>query len=208
MWDMSSFFAALLIYSIGTASPGPGNLSIANAAMNYGRKAGLVLATGVISGSICWGLLTAFGVSAILVSSHGFIVWLKLLGAAYLLWLASKALRSAFRPGELSARPAQAHARLRGYYLQGLGLHLTNPKAALTWFTVTSIGLTQSSPEWQSYVLVATCALTGVMIFSLYALIFASQLAQTYLNRARRSFDVICAGFYALVAVGFLVSLR
>jgi len=47
-----------------------------------------------------------------------------------------------------------------------------------------------------------------VMIFSLYALIFASQMAETYLNRARRSFDLICAGFYALVAVGFLVSLR
>ena len=167
-----------------------------------------MLATGVISGSLCWGLLTAFGVSAILVSHHGFIVWLKLLGAACLLWLASKALRSAFRPGDLATRPARSHTRLRGYYLQGLGLHLTNPKAALTWFTVTSVGLTRSAPQWQSYVLVATCALTGVMIFGLYALIFASQTAETYLNRARRSFDVVCAGFYALVAVGFLVSLR
>ncbi|MDK2632648.1 LysE family translocator [Pantoea stewartii subsp. indologenes] len=208
MWDASSFLAALLVYTIGTASPGPGNLSIANAAMNDGRQAGLVLATGVISGSLCWGLLTAFGVSAILVSHHGFIVWLKLLGAAYLLWLASKALRSAFRPGDLAAHPARSHTRLRGYYLQGLGLHLTNPKAALTWFTVTSVDLTRSAPQWQSYVLVATCALTGVMIFGLYALIFASQTAETYLKRARRSFDVICAGFYALVAMGFLVSLR
>ncbi|UYK96129.1 LysE family translocator [Pantoea stewartii] len=169
MWDMSSFLAALLVYAIGTASPGLGNLSIANAAMNDGRQAGLVLATGVISGSLCWGLLTAFGVSAILVSHHGFIVWLKLLGAAYLLWLASKALRNAFRPGDLAARPARSHTRLRGYYLQGLGLHLTNPKAALTRFTVTSVGLTRGSPQWQGYVLVAICALTGVMIFGLYA---------------------------------------
>jgi hypothetical protein len=53
----------------------------------------------------------------------------------------------------------------------------------------------------------ATCALTGAMIFSLYALILASQTAEKDLNRARRSFDLICAGFYALVAVGFLVSL-
>ncbi|MGG6102181.1 hypothetical protein ACQV2Y_21165 [Pantoea allii] len=52
----------------------------------------------------------------------------------------------------------------------------------------------------------ATCAPTGVMICSLYALIFASQTAEKDLNRARRS-DLICAGFYALVAVGFLVSL-
>ncbi|WP_332460187.1 LysE family translocator [Pantoea stewartii] len=102
-----------------------------------------MLATGVISGSLCWGLLTAFGVSAILVSFHGFIVWLKLPGAACLLWLASKALRSIFRPGDLAARPARSHTSLRGYYLQGLGLHHTNPKAALTRFTVTSVGLTR-----------------------------------------------------------------
>ncbi|CCF11150.1 lysine exporter protein [Pantoea ananatis LMG 5342] len=52
----------------------------------------------------------------------------------------------------------------------------------------------------------ATCALTGAMIFSLYALILASQTAEKDLNRARCC-DLICAGFYALVAVGFLVSL-
>nr|WP_244964693.1 hypothetical protein [Pantoea stewartii] len=48
-----------------------------------------------------------------------------------------------FRPGDLAARPARSHTRLRGYYLQGLGLHHTNPKAALTRFTVTSVGLTR-----------------------------------------------------------------
>ncbi|WP_239001157.1 LysE family translocator [Pantoea stewartii] len=128
-----------------------------------------MLATGVISGSQCRGLLTAFGISAILVSFHGFIFWLKLPGAACLLWLASKALRNASRPGDLAARPARSHTRLRGYYLQGLGLHLTNPKAALTRFTVTSVGLTRGAPQWQGYVLVAICALTGVMIFGLYA---------------------------------------
>ncbi|WJV64974.1 LysE family transporter [Pectobacteriaceae bacterium CE70] len=91
MWDMSSFFAALLVYSIGTASPGPGNLSIANAAMNYGRKAGLMLATGVISGSICWGMLTALGVSAILISSQSFMVWLNCWGRPiYSGWLSKR----------------------------------------------------------------------------------------------------------------------
>ncbi|MGJ8515731.1 LysE family translocator [Carnimonas bestiolae] len=208
MWDMSSFLTALLVYSIGTASPGPGNLSIANAAMNHGRKAGLVMAVGVISGSICWGILTALGISAILISSQSFMIWLKLLGAAYLLWLAWKALRDAFRSGNLSTRVTKPHKHLRSYYLQGLGLHLSNPKAALTWFTVTSVGLTSGAPVWQSYLLVATCGFLGVLIFGLYALIFASRMAAKYLNRARRGFDLICAVFYVLVAIGFLLSLR
>ncbi|MGG6193475.1 hypothetical protein ACQV2B_05170 [Pantoea allii] len=52
----------------------------------------------------------------------------------------------------------------------------------------------------------AACALTGVMICSLYALILASQTAEKDLNRARRC-DLICVGVYALVAMFFLISL-
>ncbi len=52
MWDIPPFLTALLVYSVGAAAPGPGNLLIARTAMNYGRKAGFALATGVISGSV------------------------------------------------------------------------------------------------------------------------------------------------------------
>jgi len=206
MWDISSFFAALLVYSIGTASPGPGNLSIANTAMRYGRQAGLTLAAGVITGSICWGILTALGISALLLSSPAFMMWLKILGAAYLLWLSFKTVKSAFSSSHLSLPLSSPSQGLQRYYLRGLGLHLSNPKAALTWFTVTSIGLSSDAPLWGSYLLVAVCALMGMVIFGLYAIIFASQAAEKFLSRAKRKFDLLCAIFYAMVAVGFLYS--
>ncbi|WP_230940848.1 hypothetical protein [Burkholderia vietnamiensis] len=62
----SSFGVAVAVYLIGTAMPGPGNLSIANASLNYGRMPGLATAAGVISGSLCWGVTAAAGVSAML----------------------------------------------------------------------------------------------------------------------------------------------
>ncbi|KVF72724.1 hypothetical protein [Burkholderia vietnamiensis] len=43
----SSFGVAVAVYLIGTAMPGPGNLSIANASLNYGRMPGLATAAGV-----------------------------------------------------------------------------------------------------------------------------------------------------------------
>ncbi|OAE07174.1 hypothetical protein A6A26_05880 [Pantoea sp. OXWO6B1] len=52
----------------------------------------------------------------------------------------------------------------------------------------------------------AACALTGVMICSLHALILASQTAAKNLSRARRC-DLICAGVYTSAAVVFLISL-
>ncbi len=52
------FLHSLSIYAIGVALPGMSNLAIANFAMKYGRLYGLTFASGVIIGSIVWGLLT------------------------------------------------------------------------------------------------------------------------------------------------------
>ncbi|MGE8175400.1 LysE family translocator [Pseudomonas fluorescens] len=208
MFDLSSFGAALAVYVIGTASPGPGNLAIANTSLNFGRTPGLALAAGVISGSLCWGAMTAAGVSALLLSYTQILVWLKVLGACYLFFLAYKSIRGALAHNATTVARARAkQTRNIGYYLQGLGIHLTNPKAALTWFTVTTVGLSANAPAWASFVLVAGCAVLGFMIFSTYALAFSAHSAEPFFTRTRKSFGMICAAFYSIVAIGFISSL-
>ncbi|MGE8098462.1 LysE family translocator [Pseudomonas fluorescens] len=208
MFDLSSFGVALAVYVIGTASPGPGNLAIANTSLNFGRTPGLALAAGVISGSLCWGAMTAAGVSALLLSYTQILVWLKVLGACYLFFLAYKSIRGALAHNAATvARARTKQSRHIGYYLQGLGIHLTNPKAALTWFTVTTVGLSANAPAWASFVLVAGCAVLGFMIFSTYALAFSAHSAEPFFTRTRKSFGMICAAFYSIVAIGFISSL-
>ncbi|AHG41039.1 hypothetical protein N018_12765 [Pseudomonas syringae CC1557] len=208
MFELSSFFAALCVYVIGTVSPGPANLAIANTSLNYGRTPGLVLAAGVISGSLCWGAMTAAGVSALLMSNPQILLWLKVLGACYLFFLAWKSIRGALSPDAASvSRVSEKQARYLGFYLQGLGIHLTNPKAAFTWFTVTTVGLSANAPAWASFMLVAGCALLGLLIFCTYALAFSAQSAEPFFTRTRKSFGLICGVFYSIIAIGFLGSL-
>ncbi|AFP32768.1 LysE family translocator [Marinobacter sp. BSs20148] len=208
MFEFSSFAAALGVYVIGTASPGPGNLAIANTSLNYGRTPGLALAAGVISGSLCWGAMTAAGVSAMLMSNTQVLVWLKILGACYLFFLAWKSIRGALAHNVVIVERTQdKQTRNLGFYLQGLGIHLTNPKATLTWFTVTTVGLSASAPIWASFVLVASCAVLGGVIFCTYALAFSAHSAERFFTRTRKSFGLICAVFYSMVAIGFLSSL-
>jgi threonine/homoserine/homoserine lactone efflux protein len=207
MNDVSGFGAALAVYLIGTASPGPGNLAIAEAALNHGRARGVALAAGVISGSLCWALMAAVGVSALLVAVPGRLATLKLAGAGYLLWLAWRAWRAAWGPAPASA---DASARTDGgarFYLRGLGIHLTNPKAVLNWLAVTTIGLGAAAAPWAAFALVACCCALGFGIFMGYALLFSSRRAAPALARARRPFGLACAGVYATLAVGILLSL-
>lgn len=204
----SNFGVAFAVYLVGTATPGPGNLSIANASLHYGRAPGLAMAAGVISGSLCWGVTAAAGISVMLLSYRPLFTWLNMLGACYLLWLAYKSVRAAYSPRD----PLKAGAQVRRgslalFYLQGLGIHLTNPKAILTWLTVTTLGLSANSPAWTSFVLVAGCAVLGCVVFITYALAFSSHSVGLLSQRTRKAFGVFCGLFYCVLAAGFIRSL-
>jgi len=204
----SNFGAAFAVYLIGTAMPGPGNLSIANASLNYGRTPGLAMAAGVISGSLCWGVTVAAGLSAMLLSYRPLLTWLKILGALYLLWLAYKAVRTAFSSRDpLKAGVQTRRGNAAVFYLHGLGIHLTNPKAILTWLTVTTLGLSANSSAWTSFALVAGCAVLGCIVFTTYALAFSSHSAGPFFTRTRKPFGLFCGLFYCVLAAGFMLSL-
>ena len=121
-----AIFLGLAAYLVATISPGPATLAIMATAAHRGRRAGLQLASGIICGSIFWGFCAAFGLATVMSRFAGAFTALKIAGGAYLLWLAVKALRSAFTPDmDVSARKIEGS---KSYVLQGLAIHLTNPK--------------------------------------------------------------------------------
>jgi len=63
--------------------------------MAVGRKAGTALALGASFGSLTRALLTAFGLSVLLLSYAYALTAIKIFGGIYLLWLAYKAFKSA-----------------------------------------------------------------------------------------------------------------
>src|SRR5829696_3693658 len=73
-------------YIIAAGSPGPSTMRIIGVAMDQGRRAGLSLAAGVVTGSIFWGLMAATGVSAILMRYPQALIALKIFGGFYLLF--------------------------------------------------------------------------------------------------------------------------
>ena len=60
----------------------------------------------------------------------------------------------------------------RGLDLKGLALHLTNPKAALVWMSLVSLGLPTGAPASLISVYVAGCFLIGMLSLNGFALMF------------------------------------
>ena len=97
--------------------------------LGAGRRAGIAAAIGIAVGSIVHTLAAALGLSAILATSATAFTVVKLLGAAYLIYIGVRALSSrSFVAGNLSASGAVA---ARDAFRRGIVTNLLNPKVAL-----------------------------------------------------------------------------
>jgi threonine/homoserine/homoserine lactone efflux protein len=110
-----------------TVAPGPDNLQVLARGISQGRAAGLVAALGFAAGISFHTTLAALGVAALLKSSPMAFEAVKLAGAAYLVWIGIKAIRS---KGLSSAheRPSQPLAVV---FRQSVIGNLLNPKVTL-----------------------------------------------------------------------------
>ena len=125
---ISVFVAASLLYAV---IPGPNIVYIVTRGIGQGRRAAIVSALGVETGSLVHVAAAAAGVSALLAASAAAFNAVKYAGAAYLIYLGIKTLRGG--PAEhLTAGVAELpRARLRRIYLQAVVVDVLNPKSAL-----------------------------------------------------------------------------
>lgn len=121
-------FALFLATSIAiTFAPGPDNLQVLARGISQGRAAGLVAALGFATGVTFHITLAALGVAAVLRSSPLAFQILKLAGAAYLVWIGVKALRSQ----GLAAAGDRPRQPLAAIFRQSVLGNMMNPKVTL-----------------------------------------------------------------------------
>lgn len=97
-------FAAVTVPLV--AMPGASTAVVLRNSLAGGVRSGVATAVGANTGSVCYGLLSAFGVAVVL--QRWPMVWVVVRGAgtAYLVWLGIRSLRLAFTyPGTVAPGP-------------------------------------------------------------------------------------------------------
>ena len=120
-----AFFTATVLIVI---APGPDFAFVLSQTVRGGRRGGFAAMLGVLTGGLGHALLAALGLSAILLASASVFMALKVIGAAYLIWLGIQALRAG---GDTFTHVgAPGPLPLKRIYRQGALVCLFNPKAA------------------------------------------------------------------------------
>ncbi len=179
---------SLATFAFAAASPGPATLAVAATAMSAGRLRGLAMALGLSVGLAFWGVLAAIGVGSLVAQSAVALTVLKLLGGAYLLYLAVVSWRSANVPASSVKVGATTAGR---QFRAGLILNLGNPKGVLAWVAALALGSGGSAD--QNVWLVTACVLFGFVLYAVYALVFSVDRVMLAYRAAKRWVDRVFA---------------
>jgi RhtB (resistance to homoserine/threonine) family protein len=126
----------LLISVVVIVTPGPDTALTIRNVFAGGRRAGLATALGVATGQLVWALLTSLGLVALLLASAPVFHALRLLGAAYLVYLGVQSLRSSFKATAGVSLQSGGSLQPRRAFWQGLLNDLANPKMAIFFASV------------------------------------------------------------------------
>ena len=126
--DLWLFVLSGLLLNI---TPGPDTLYIIGRSSTPGLAAGAVAALGVGTGALVHVCAAALGLSAILAASATAFTVVKIVGAAYLVYVGISLIRSKNAIGSAPAASAAQRSRLRSVFFQGFLTNVLNPKVAL-----------------------------------------------------------------------------
>ena len=152
-------------------SPGPDNIFVLMQSMANGKKYGLSVVAGLMTGCIIHTSLLAFGVSVIIKQSETLFFIIKLFGALYLFFLAYKVFRSesSIQLSEVGV-PKKNPLQL---FKQGFIMNLLNPKVSIFFlaFFPGFLFSQELSTVVQFYVLGLLFILVSFVVFGLIAVL-------------------------------------
>jgi len=200
----SQVLAFTLVAAVMTMTPGADTLLVVRNVLRGGRRDGFVTMFGICSGLYAHALLSALGVSVILMHSATAFMVLKIAGACYLVWLGIQSLRSA---GRTSAAPEFADAgaiRVPAWqsFREGFLTNLLNPKVIVFYLALLPQFIGPDDAVLQKSLLLAVIHFVeGILWFTLVS-ILVDRSRQFFIKpRQRRLIDAACGTI--LVALGF-----
>lgn len=124
-WSLwTAFLGASLLLA---AAPGPDNLFVLAQSAAYGARAGMIVVLGLITGLVFQTAAAALGLAAVVAASPVLFTAIKLVGAAYLAYLAVMAWRHPVSEGTSQTVSFSGMALWR----RGVIMNVTNPKVQI-----------------------------------------------------------------------------
>ena len=154
---LSSLLLFALTEFLLSLSPGPAVFLVLSQAMRLGFKGSVRGVFGIITGELIFFSLSALGLGALLIASQPLFLFIKYVGAAYLVYLGLKMIWESFKRQALTASETRVKAKP---YRQGLLMQLSNPKAILFFTALLPQFIDPTAPANPQFVMLGLISIT------------------------------------------------
>jgi threonine/homoserine/homoserine lactone efflux protein len=197
LWALALYAA---VYFAAVATPGPGVAALVARVLGRGLAGVVPFILGFVAGDLIWLAVAAAGLTVVAHSFAALFFVLKILGAAYLLYVAWGLVRA---QGSLetsaAARGSQSGWRA---FLGALSLTLSNPKVIVFFLSIMPLAVDLGRLTFAGFAVLAGVSMV-VLSGTLFAYALAAQRARGWMrsSRAIRFARRTAAGLMAGVAV-------
>ena len=191
-------------------TPGADTMLVLRTVMARGQRAGILATLGICSGLPIHALLSALGLSAILMRSAEAFELIKWVGAGYLAFLGIQSLVHAVRnrraeaTGEVSSNAGTGQVSGRRSFLEGLLTNLLNPKVALFYLALLPQFVRSAETAFFESLIFATIHLVLSLLWLVIVVAFIARLRAIVTSPRVRSWMEAATG---VVLLGFGVRL-
>ena len=199
------FAGALLVLFI---TPGPGIAAMIARTLDTGPWHAAMYGVGILTGDIFWFTLAVTGLAAVAEQLGAFWLAAKLVGVAYLSWMAFRAFWSAWT----GARPkpvfkAGSKTSWAATYVAGVAMPLSNPKPIVFYLTLVPAVIPLEAITPVSYALMLLI-MAAMSIPTAGAYILGAHKARDWLvtPAVRRGADILTGCVMAGIAILLLVA--
>ncbi len=194
------FFAAALILAI---TPGPGIFYVLARSLAGGKRAGVQSSFGTFAGGLFHVFAAALGISAILAASAVAFHTVKYAGAAYLVWLGLRMIRS--RNADMAFQNLQPS---QGAFRQGILTEALNPKTALFFLSfIPQFIATGRGHVFFQFLLLGAISVILNTTADLVVVLLAAPLERKLKNSARFRRNQRVASGLGMIGLGAYVAL-
>jgi len=165
-------------------TPGQDTLYILGRSIAQGRQIGVASALGISAGSVVHTLGAALGLSAVLATSASAFVVLKVIGAAYLVYLGVRMLMA--RTAALGSTDIAGLVNVWTAFRQGMLTNILNPKVALFFLALMPQFIEPDSPtKVGAFLVLGLTFLTTGTVWCLVLALGASRVRSFFADRPR-----------------------
>ena len=199
MDHLPGFLPAYSILLVAVMSPGPAVAMLLGLGLSRGRGTALIASVGIAAGSSTIAVVTLLGMGLVLQQVAWAITLMRMIGAAYLLWLAFGAFRKALNPPKVTPADMPPLSAPRAF-LTGYLLQVTNPKAIVFWIAIGAVGATKGASASVTLLFLLGAFAISLAGHGFYAVALSATPVRRAYQRARRGVEATLGLLFALFA--------